>query len=99
MYHQTNLLKSCLTDENGEAKKVRKTRNLSLVEERRREQEGVKAGQQYEKLYERLYEVDHDRKDLEDLKKQIISSNLDKSLEVYFGEKKLRIPEFLRKLR
>ena len=99
MYHQTSLLQSSFADEKGEAKKVRKVRNLSLVGETRGEKEAGKAENKYDRLYEQLYEVNHGRRDLEELKKQIISSNLDKSLEGFFSEKKLRIPEFLRRLR
>ena len=99
VYHQTSTLKGALMDGNG-PKETRKIGKLRVMrEERIRRSEERRVEHKYDRFYEQLYDGEHQKEDLENLKKLMVSTNLDKNLESYFVEKKLRVPEFIKRLR
>ena len=96
---QTNTFRSSLTDRSDRTQEVKRTGKLVIVQDtaiRKGEEKPVK--NKYDRFYEQLSEESSRGEDFQSLKKMLAASNLNKDLEHYLSERKLRVPEFIRKL-
>ena len=85
VHHQTNTFSSALVIGNESTKETRKIGKLSILQNQpTRSKEEKVTEHRYDRLYERLSEVNHQREDLRSLKKAIVANNLNKNFEAYF---------------
>ena len=96
---QTNTFRSTLTDRNGRTEEIKKTGKLAIIQDdaiRKSEEKPVQ--NRFDRFYEQLAEESSRKEDLQNLKKMLVTSSLNKNFENYLSERRLRMPEFIRKM-